>query len=144
MKKIQKKRVNTLALKQSEFSKLLGLKLTLVDYKKVEATLDVKEKFVNRNGVMHGGAIMAFADDLGGTATFVTLEPGQSTTTIESKTNFLRPITIGDKIRAVCKVLNRGKTIVLVQTTIYRSDKKVAAILTQTQMILTFSHSKQE
>ncbi|MEE2774274.1 MAG: PaaI family thioesterase [Pseudomonadota bacterium] len=144
MKKIQKKRVNTLALKQPDFSKLLGLKLTLVDYKKVEATLDVKEKFVNRNGVMHGGAIMAFADDLGGTATFVTLEPGQSTTTIESKTNFLRPITIGDKIRAVCKVLNRGKTIVLVQTTIYRSDKKVAAIVTQTQMILTFSHSKPE
>ena len=134
--------MNSLTLKQPKFSKMLGLKVTHVKCGQVKAELDVKEIFVNRNGVMHGGAIMAFADDIGGTATFATLEPGESTTTIESKTNFLRPIRIGDRIRAVCEGLNRGKTIVLVQTKIYRSDNKVAALVMQTQMILTFSQKK--
>ena len=98
----------------------------------------VKKELANRNGVMHGGAIMGFADNIGGTATFLNLEPEFSATTIESKTNFLRPIRIGDMITAECNVINRGKKIVVLQTTIFRSDEKVAAIVTQTQLKLKF------
>ena len=98
----------------------------------------VKKEFSNRNGVMHGGAIMAFADNLGGTATFIKLEEGLQTTTIESKTNFFRPIKIGSKIRARCDILKSGKKIIVIQTTIFRADKKIAAVIIQTQMILKF------
>ena len=40
----------------------------------------VREDFNNRNGVMHGGAIMAFADNLGGTLSHANLTPSQRTT----------------------------------------------------------------
>ena len=41
--------------------------------------------------ILHGGAIMAFADTLGAAATVLNLRDGQGTTTLESKTNFLAP-----------------------------------------------------
>ena len=112
--------------------------ITSVTETQLFAEMTVKKEFANRNGVMHGGAIMAFADNIGGTATFINLEPGMSTTTIESKTNFFRPIRIGDRIKAQCDVLKQGKKISVLQTTILRPDKKIAAIVTQTQMILKF------
>ena len=123
---------------QPEFSKLLGMTITSANETQLFAEMTVKKEFANRNGVMHGGAIMAFADNIGGTATFINLEPGLSTTTIESKTNFFRPIKIGDKIEAQCDIIKQGKKIVVLQTTIFRPDKKIAAIVTQTQMILKF------
>jgi uncharacterized protein (TIGR00369 family) len=123
---------------QPEFSRLLGMTITDVNDTQLFAEMIVKKEFGNRNGVMHGGAIMAFADNIGGTATFINLKPGLSTTTIESKTNFFRPIKIGNKIKAQCDILKQGTKIVVVQTTIFRPDKKVAAIVTQTQMILKF------
>jgi len=130
--------LKTLINSQPEFSRLLGMTITNVNDTQLFAEMIVKKEFGNRNGVMHGGAIMAFADNIGGTATFINLKPGLSTTTIESKTNFFRPIKIGNKIKAQCDILKQGTKIVVVQTTIFRPDKKVAAIVTQTQMILKF------
>ena len=130
--------LKTLINSQPEFSRLLGMTITNVNDTQLFAEMTVKKEFGNRNGVMHGGAIMAFADNIGGTATFINLKPGLSTTTIESKTNFFRPIKIGNKIKAQCDILKQGTKIVVVQTTIFRPDKKVAAIVTQTQMILKF------
>ena len=66
----------------------------------MSAELLVREELNNRFNIMHGGAIMALADNLGGTATTANLGPGQSTTTIESKTNFFAAIPIGDVAKA--------------------------------------------
>ena len=123
---------------QPPFNQLLGTKIISASKNQLFAEMVVKKEFSNRNGVMHGGAIMAFADNLGGTATFIKLEEGLQTTTIESKTNFFRPIKIGSKIRARCDILKSGKKIIVIQTTIFRADKKIAAVIIQTQMILKF------
>ena len=96
----------------------------------------MREDFKNRGGVMHGGALMAYADSLGGTAANANLQPGQRTTTIESKTNFFAGIPIGDTAHAECVPLHRGRSTIVVQTRITRSDGKLAAIVTQTQMVL--------
>ena len=96
----------------------------------------VTPELINRNGVLHGGAIMALADNLGGTGAFINLAEGQGTTTIESKTNFLRAVPAGDVLRALSIPLHRGRTTQVWQTTLYRGDGKVAAIVTQTQMVL--------
>ena len=125
---------------QPEFSKYLGISILTATKKQVTAELTVKKEFANRNKVMHGGAIMAFADDIGGATAFLNLEDGLSTTTIESKTNFFRPIKIGEKIVAECEILKNGQKIVVLQTTIFRSDQKVAAVVTQSQMKLKFKN----
>ncbi len=133
--------LHELTKSQPPFGSFIGMKLLSVDDSEVVGELTVTEDLSNRNGVMHGGAIMGFADNLAGTATCLSLPKGQNTTTIESKTNFLRAIPLGDTISARCIKLHNGKTTVVLQTTILREDKKIAAITTQTQLIFKF-HSK--
>lgn len=125
-----------IALDQPAFARLLGITVISADPEVVVAELPVTEKLANRNGVMHGGAIMALADNMGGTATFLNLPPGKTTTTLESKTNFLRPIRIGDIATARCVPIHKGRTTMIWQTTITRADGKAAAVVTQTQLVL--------
>ena len=94
--------MNALAQQQPPFAQFLGMKITHVSPERVTAELPAREDLNNRFGIMHGGAIMALADNLGGTATTANLKDGQTTTTIESKTNFFASIPIGDTAYAEC------------------------------------------
>lgn len=129
-------RLRQIAEKQPEFAQHLGMRMVLATPERVEFEMEVTPPLSNRNGVLHGGAIMSLADNAGGTGTFLNIPEGRSTTTLESKTNFLRPIRLGDTARAVAEPLHLGRTMQVWQTTITRGDGKVAAIVTQTQMIL--------
>lgn len=128
--------LDRIAMDQPAFAQLLGFRLISAEPDEVVAELSVTEDLSNRNGVMHGGALMAMADNLGGTATMINLPQGKTTTTLESKTNFLRPIRIGDTARARCVPLHKGRTTMVWQTTISRGDGKPAAIVTQTQVVI--------
>lgn len=121
---------------QPPFALFLGGEIKIVSPELVTAELPVRAELGNRNGVMHGGAVMALADNLGGTACAANLQDGQSTTTIESKTNFFAAIPVGDVARAECTPLHRGRTTMVWQTRIMRCDGKLAAIVTQTQLVL--------
>jgi 1,4-dihydroxy-2-naphthoyl-CoA hydrolase len=121
---------------QPPFAELMGMKITHVSRDKVLAELFVRDELENRMGVLHGGAIMGFADNLGGTATMANLAPGASTATIESKTNFFAPIPIGDTAHAECTPLHRGKSTMVWQTRITRNDGRLCAIVTQTQIVI--------
>jgi len=119
------------------FAAFMGIKTTHVSPERVTAELLVTENLTNRNGVMHGGALMAFADNLGGTAATANLPAtGGSTATIESKTNFFAGIPQGDVAKAECTPLHRGRTTTVWQTRITRGDGKLAAIVTQTQLMM--------
>lgn len=128
--------VNEAAFTQPPFAELLGLRITHISAEKVTAELPVREELNNRFNIMHGGAIMALADNLGGTATSANLKPGQSTTTIESKTNFFAGVPIGDIAYAECTPLHRGRSTMVWQTKITRGDGRLCALVTQTQMVL--------
>ena len=121
---------------QPPFAHFLGITLVSVAPERLEAELLVREDFTNYNGVMHGGALMAYADSLGGTISRANLKAGQRTTTIESKTNFFAGIPIGNVARAESIPLHRGRTTIVIQTRITRNDGRLAAIITQTQMVL--------
>jgi uncharacterized protein (TIGR00369 family) len=79
---------------------------------------------------------MALADMLGGTAATANLPQGAGTTTIESKTNFFAPVSLGDTVFAECTPLHRGRTTMVWETRITRSDGKLAAVVTQTQLVM--------
>ena len=121
---------------QPPFAVLLGAKIVEVTRDRVVAEVVVREELANRNGGLHGGALMAIADNLGGTATFVNMPQGAGTTTIESKTNFFAAIPLGDTLRAECTPLHRGRSTMVWQTRVTRSDGRLAALVTQTQMII--------
>jgi uncharacterized protein (TIGR00369 family) len=117
------------------FNKFLGVKLIARSPQRTEAELTVREELCNRRGVLHGGAVMALGDTLGGMTASSSLPPGGRTATIESKTNFLAPLPQGETAHAVCTPLHRGRTTVVLETRITRADGKLAAIVTQTQLI---------
>ena len=128
--------MNDAAIKQPPFAEFLGMKITHLSPERVTAELVVREELNNRFNIMHGGAIMALADNLGGTATTANLKDGQTTTTIESKTNFFAAIPIGDIATAECTPLHRGRTTMVWQTRVTRGDGKLCALVTQTQLVL--------
>jgi uncharacterized protein (TIGR00369 family) len=118
------------------FARLMGLTVVSVTPELVIGELKVREELCTRPAVLHGGATMAFADTIGAIATVANLKDGESTTTIESKTNFFAAIPLGDTARAECTPLHRGRTTMVWQTRITRGDGRLAAIVTQTQMVL--------
>lgn len=128
--------MNEIANRQPAFAKFLGMKITHVSAERVTAELPMRAELNNRFDIMHGGAIMALADNLGGTATSANLKDGQSTTTIESKTNFFAAIPTGDTAYAECTPLHRGRSTMVWQTRVTRGDGRLCALVTQTQMVL--------
>jgi len=118
------------------FGKLMGFKLIMRSSERSEAELVIREDLCNRRGVMHGGAVMGWADTMGGMTASAALAKGQVTATIESKTNFFAPIPKGDTARAVCTPLHSGRTTIVLQTDITRGDGRLAAMVIQTQIVL--------
>jgi 1,4-dihydroxy-2-naphthoyl-CoA hydrolase len=121
---------------QPPFAEFMGIKVTHVAADKVVAEMPVREEFNNRFGTLHGGAVMALADNLGGTATVANLPAGGRTATIESKTNFFAAIPVGDTAHAECTPLHRGRTTMVWQTRITRNDGRLCALVIQTQIVM--------
>jgi 1,4-dihydroxy-2-naphthoyl-CoA hydrolase len=123
------------------FQKLLGVKVLHRSPERTEARLIVREELCNRRGIFHGGAVMAMGDTLGAMTAVGNLPNGARTATIESKTNFFGSVLQGDTAHAVCVPLHRGRTTIVLETRIIRGDGKLAAIVTQTQLIFAQSNS---
>src|SRR5580700_7788675 len=116
---------------QAPFADFLGIKLTHISPERVEAELTVRKELATVPDILHGGAIMALADNLGGVATVVNLPKGARTATIESKTNFFAAIPVGETARAECTPLHRGRTTMVWQTRITRGDGRLCALVIQ-------------
>lgn len=118
------------------FPELLGVRFLEARPDCIRAQLTVRDDLCTVPGIMHGGAIMALADTLGGFGTALNLPEGAGTTTIESKTNFLAPARTGETVVAECTALHRGKRTMVWQTRVTVDDRLVA-LVTQTQIVLT-------
>jgi uncharacterized protein (TIGR00369 family) len=118
------------------FPGLMGMQLTEVTPERIIASMEVRPDLCTVGEILHGGALMAFADTLGGIATFVNLERGARTTTIESKTNFLGAMPVGTRVIGECTPLHRGKTTMVWQTRVKSENGKLCAVVIQTQMVL--------
>jgi 1,4-dihydroxy-2-naphthoyl-CoA hydrolase len=118
------------------FAQLLGIRLLSAAPDRVLAEMPVRDELCTRPAVLHGGALMAFADTLGAYATVLNLRDGAGTTTIESKTNFLAPAPVGTKVLGECLPLHRGKRTMVWQTRITSQEGRLLGIVTQTQMVL--------
>jgi 1,4-dihydroxy-2-naphthoyl-CoA hydrolase len=126
------------------FPEVLGVRFLEAAPERVKASLVVRPDLCTTNNVMHGGAIMAFADTLGGYVTALNLPKGAGTTTLESKTNFLAAAPEGTSVLGACVALHRGKRTMVWQTRVTREDGAVVAVVTQTQMVLEPRLSPQE
>ena len=114
----------------------LGIRLIHASPDLMVGEIDVTRELCTAPGLMHGGAIMAFADTLGALGTMANLDDQSGTTTIESKTNFFRGGVEGTTLRGECRPMHRGRRTQVWQTTILNPEAKLVAQVTQTQMVL--------
>lgn len=85
-------------------------------------------------GILHGGALMALADTCGAVCAFLNLPPGAATSTIESKTNFIRGVRDGEVV-ATARPLHVGSSTIVIETELHHRGRLAAKIL-QTQAVL--------
>jgi 1,4-dihydroxy-2-naphthoyl-CoA hydrolase len=116
------------------FAALVGVELVEAGPELVRARLAWTPAHCTAGGVMHGGALMAFADTCGGVCAFLNLPDGASATaTVESHTHFLRAVRDGT-LTAGTRPLRRAKTLIVLETEIAREDGALVAKVTQTQI----------
>jgi len=118
------------------FFRLCGIAVTAATKDQVTGTLPWREDLCTTTSVVHGGALMTFADGLGALVAVLNLPAGATTSTIESKTNFFRPFTKGTA-HATATPLHVGRTTIVVQTDIRDDAGKRVALVTQTQAVIT-------
>ena len=118
------------------FAGLIGMKFVSAEPDRVVAELTIRDELCTRPAVAHGGVLMAFADTLGAAATILNLPAGASTTTIESKTNFLAAAPLGSRIVGEVSPIHRGRTTMVWQTRISTEAGRHVALVTQTQLVL--------
>ncbi|UTD30651.1 PaaI family thioesterase [Bradyrhizobium sp. WD16] len=118
------------------FAELLGIELVSAEPDRIVAEMTVRPDLCTRPDVLHGGAVMAFADTLGALATIANLKDGAGTTTIESKTNFIGPAPVGSRITGETTPVHRGRRTMVWQTKVTTAEGKLVALVVQTQLVL--------
>jgi 1,4-dihydroxy-2-naphthoyl-CoA hydrolase len=116
---------------------LLGIEGLAEAPDEVRARLAWREELCTAGGVLHGGALMALADCSGGVCAYLNLPEGAAgTATIQSSTNFLRPVREG-YVEAVSRPLKVGRTVIVVETEIVDAEGQAVARVVQSQAVLS-------
>jgi uncharacterized protein (TIGR00369 family) len=117
------------------FAEHVGIEVLEADKQRVVGRLMLGPQHSNGRDRVHGGAIMTLADTLGAIATVINLPPNSVTTTLESKTNFLKAGR-GAYLIGEATPLHIGRSTMVWQTTIRDAEDRRVAVVTQTQLVL--------
>ena len=119
------------------FTAVLGAEAVAAGKDAVTARVAWDESRCTSGGVLHGGVLMGLADATGGWCAFLNLPEGAAgTTTIESKTNFLRAVRSGH-VEATSRPLHAGRTVIVIDTELRDDDGRLVGRVTQSQAVLT-------
>jgi len=117
------------------FAAGLGIVLDAAAPGEVRGRLAWAPERCTSGGILHGGALMALADSLGGICAFLNLPPGALTATTSSATVFTRAVRSGE-VTAVTRPLHVGRSVIVVQTDLTDDAGRRVAQMTQTQAVL--------
>ncbi len=116
---------------------LLGMQLDDVERGQVQFSLVADEVHENPMGTMHGGIVATLVDSAMGCAVFSMLPVGTSYTTLELKTNYVRPITrTTGRVRAIGRVVHFGGRVATTEAHVIDDDGTLYAHATSTCLVL--------
>jgi uncharacterized protein (TIGR00369 family) len=118
------------------FAATNGVEILAASADEVRARLAWTPERCTSGGILHGGALMMLADSAGGLCAFLNLPQGATTATVESKTNFFRPVGDG-YVEAITRPVHRGRTLIVVQTELWDDRGRRVALTIQTQAVIT-------
>jgi uncharacterized protein (TIGR00369 family) len=117
------------------FAKVLGIEHVSATPEEVVGRVTWDESRCTSFGILHGGVLMSLADSIAAYCAFLNLPEGAGTSTIESKTNFLRAVRSG-YVEGRAKPLHVGRTTIVIDTELRDDQGKLVARVTQTQAVL--------
>jgi uncharacterized protein (TIGR00369 family) len=118
------------------FARALGVEVTSATTDSVVARLAWAPERCTSDGLLHGGVLMSLADSAGALLAFLNLPDGAAgSTTLMSSTSFLRAVRSGFAT-ATALALHRGRTTIVVETSIVDDEGRLVAKVTQTQAVL--------
>ena len=116
---------------------LMSFHLAEVDEGRVVFVAEPGEQHFNPIGVVHGGLAATLLDSATGAAVHTTLGLGEGYTTLETKFNLVRPMTVDTgEVRAEGTVIHRGGRVATAEGRVTRADGKLLAHGTSTCMIV--------
>jgi uncharacterized protein (TIGR00369 family) len=119
------------------FPGLMGVEVVTASPDRIVARLLVRPELCTSGDILHGGAIMAFADTLGAVGTVLNLPAGARTTTTDSSTKFIAAAPVGTTVTGECTAFHRGRTTMVWQTQVRNEAGKLCAVVTQTQLVMS-------
>ena len=117
------------------FAGVLEIEVDAAAPDEVRGRMAWRAELCTAGGILHGGALMGFADNLGAICAFLSLPPDATTATVESKTNFFRPVR-GGTVSGVTRPLHVGRAFIVVQTELADDAGRAVAQVTQTQAVI--------
>jgi len=114
---------------------LIGFTLSAVAPGEAVIELAAAPQHANPMGTLHGGVLCDVADAAMGIAYASTLAEGETFATLELKINFLKPVWTA-KLRAVGRIVKRGKTVGLLECDITDEQQSLVARASSTCMTL--------
>lgn len=117
------------------FAGLVGVEVVSAAPEEVRGRLEWAPARTTAGGLLHGGALLTLADSLGGLCAHLNLREGRRTATLESKTNFIRPVRAGG-VEAVARPLHTGRTTILIETRVVDSEGRLVSLTLQTQAVI--------
>jgi acyl-CoA thioesterase len=112
--------------KRSPFTKLLGLEIEKLEHGTCFSRLKIKDTFLNKHSVVHGGVIYSMADVSMGVAVYSTLKSGDETSTVEIKINYLKPAKTS-VLLCEAKTIKKGKNIAVMEAEIRSGENTLIA-----------------
>ena len=92
---------------------------------------------LNPLGIIHGGWALTLIDSAAGCAGHTTLPPDVGYTSVETKTNFTRPIRHDTgRVRAEGRVISRGRQIITAEARLLDKQGRILAHGTSTLIVL--------
>jgi uncharacterized protein (TIGR00369 family) len=125
------------ALAAPPFSQATGIRAKQIEVGRVVFEGTPSEQFYNPMGNVHGGWIATLLDTAMACAIQSTLPAGQSYTTLELKTNFLRPVFVSTGVlRCQGVVLSRGGRVASSEGKVFDKEGNLVAHGTETCLVM--------
>jgi len=123
------------SLEPAPVMRLVGFRLTAFEDGVPRMEMDVGPQHHNPMGTVHGGVLCDLADAAMGTAVAATLAAGESFTTVELSSRFLRPVVAGHLV-ATARIVQRGRTVVHVEAEVVDAQGRGVARLASTCVVI--------
>lgn len=107
----------------------LGIQYTFASEDRIEATMPVDERTRQPFGILHGGATLALAETVAGLGSMIICRPDEIAVGMQVSGNHLSSAHEGDTVRAVAKIIHKGRSSHVWDVNIYTStDKLISSV----------------